>query len=119
MDFEDTAEEAAFRLEVRTWLDTNAQRKSHPNETWASTLTDKSQSNIVRLAREFQLKKYEDGWACLHWPKAYGAEHTPAMAFVRPPGITRSGIGRWGSVCSTASPWRPRRHARRVWPAWR
>ncbi len=72
MDFEDTEQEAAFRHEVRTWLDKNARRKSHPNETWASTLTDKSTDNIVRLAREFQLKKYEDGWACLHWPKEYG-----------------------------------------------
>ena len=39
-----------------------------PNETWASTLENKNRDNIVRLSREFQLKKYADGWACLHWP---------------------------------------------------
>ena len=85
MDFEDTQQEAAFRQEARTWLDKNARRKSHPNETWASTLTDKSRGNIVKLAREFQIKKYQDGWACLHWPKEYGGRGCTS--------ITNHGVG--------------------------
>lgn len=72
MDFNDTPEEAAFRTEARSWLDANVSRRNHPNQTWASTLSDKSSEAIVSLAREYQLKKHDGGWACLHWPKEFG-----------------------------------------------
>jgi len=72
MDFKDTPEEAAFRTEAHSWLDANVPRREQPNQTWASTLESKDSDNIVRLAKEYQQKKYDGGWACLHWPKEYG-----------------------------------------------
>jgi len=72
MDFNDTTEEASFRAEARSWLEANASRRTHPNQTWASTLTDKSSASIVRLAKEYQQKKHAGGWACLHWPREFG-----------------------------------------------
>ena len=79
MDFNDTPKEAAFRAEARAWLDANALKRAHPNQTWASTLSDKSSAAIVALAREYQRKKFDGGWACLHWPKDYGGRGASAI----------------------------------------
>ena len=79
MDFNDTPKEAAFRAEARAWLDANALKRVHPNQTWASTLSDKSSAAIVALAREYQRKKFDGGWACLHWPKDYGGRGASAI----------------------------------------
>jgi len=108
MDFGDTTTEAAFRTEAKAWLDKNAKLKSHPNETWAALLADKSSQNIVRLAKEFQLKKYADGWACLHWPKEYGGRAASAMErviwgqeeakYVMPRGVFDIGQGMAGPI---------------------
>ena len=76
MDFNDTPEEAKFRQEAAAWLDANARKKEYANQTWASILEDKSSANIVRLSRQYQLQKYEGGWACLHWPKEFGGRGT-------------------------------------------
>ncbi|HIG42992.1 MAG: acyl-CoA dehydrogenase family protein [bacterium] len=108
MDFEDTPQEAAFRQEARAWLDKNARRKSHPNETWASTLDDKSRDNIVRLAKAFQIRKYDDGWACLHWPKEYGGRGCTSIErviygqeeanYIMPRGVVDIGQGMAGPI---------------------
>ena len=79
MDFNDTPQEAEFRREAAAWLDDNAHKKEYPNQTWASLLTDKSSANIVRLSREYQRRKYQDGWACLHWPREFGGRGTTPM----------------------------------------
>jgi hypothetical protein len=39
MDFNDSPEEAAFRLESRAWLDANATRKQRPDEVYGLDLT--------------------------------------------------------------------------------
>ena len=108
MDFSDTPEEAAFRREARAWLTANAQRKSRPDETWASVLQDKSRDNIVRLCKDFQARKYADGWACLGWPEAYGGRDCTAMerviwsqeesGFITPRGVVEIGLGMAGPV---------------------
>jgi acyl-CoA dehydrogenase len=108
MDFNDTPEEAKFRQEAAAWLDANAQKKEYPNQTWASILEDKSSANIVRLSREYQRKKYEDGWACLHWPKEYGGRGTTPMErviwgqeeakYIVPRGVYEIGQGMAGPV---------------------
>ena len=40
MDFNDTPEEAAFRKEVRAWLDANATRKSHDRQSFRARNDD-------------------------------------------------------------------------------
>ncbi len=108
MDFSDTPAEAAFRAEARAWLDANATLKAYPNQTWASVLADKSRANIVREAKRFQKKRYDDGWACLHWPKEYGGRGATAIErviwgkeesrYIVPRGVVDIGQGMAGPI---------------------
>ena len=68
MDFKDTSEEATFRKEVDKWLSDNAELKEGPNDS-LSSLTEEE---ALLRAKEWAAKLYDDGWACLHWPKEYG-----------------------------------------------
>jgi alkylation response protein AidB-like acyl-CoA dehydrogenase len=61
MDFKDTAEEAAFRKEVRAWLKANRPKKK-----------DLEGLDYIEQAKLWQKRKYDDGWACITWPKEYG-----------------------------------------------
>ncbi len=64
MDFNDTAEEAAFRAECRSWLDANV------IDGWQDRIGRDGEG--IKLSKEWQKKKFDAGWACLHWPKEYG-----------------------------------------------
>jgi len=70
MDFNDTPEEAAFRTEVRAWLEKNTALKN-PDEA-----TDESSDSVtdedVKTAKAWQKKKADAGWACMRWPKEFG-----------------------------------------------
>jgi acyl-CoA dehydrogenase len=70
MDFNDTPEEAAFRAEVRAWLDANAERL-RPDEA-APGIEERGTAGGVKRAQEWQAKKADAGWACITWPAAYG-----------------------------------------------
>ena len=66
MDFQDTAELAAFRSDVKVWLKANATRR-----------TDKLHMGMegdtaFKEAQTWYKKKADDGFACLTWPKEYG-----------------------------------------------
>ena len=73
MNFDDTPHEAAFRAEARAWIDANAPKHLLP-------YLEKSGYGGIELggldpmqeAKAWQKKKYDAGWACLHWPKEYG-----------------------------------------------
>ena len=68
MDFNDTPEQAKFRATCREWLEANAQLKAdkvHMN-------VESSLENHLKTAKEWQQKKYDAGWAMLHWPKEFG-----------------------------------------------
>ncbi len=73
MNFDDTPPEAAFRAEARTWISANAP-KQYEDELRASSLgrTALKDANILEVAKAWQKKKADAGWACLHWPKDYG-----------------------------------------------
>ncbi len=73
MDFSDNREEAAFRREARSWIDANAPSELLP-QLQASTFGKAAfePEELLRHAKAWQMKKYEGGWACLHWPKEYG-----------------------------------------------
>ena len=61
MDFNDNAEEAAFRAEAREWLEANA-----PSREELQGLDE------VDAAKLWQKRKYDSGWACIRWPEEYG-----------------------------------------------
>ncbi len=73
MNFDDTPEEAAFRAVARDWIQANA-----PHELEAELKSGGFGNNglksvdPIQVAKAWQKKKAEAGWACLHWPKAYG-----------------------------------------------
>jgi alkylation response protein AidB-like acyl-CoA dehydrogenase len=66
MDFSDAPEEAAYRAEVRAWLEANA-----PSRTGVS---DREVEDPAELAgaRVWQRKKAEVGYACITWPQRWG-----------------------------------------------
>jgi alkylation response protein AidB-like acyl-CoA dehydrogenase len=69
MDFNDTPEEAAFRKEVRAWLDANATRKSDDKQSFRARNDD---PELLKKAKEWQDKKALAGYARISWPKEYG-----------------------------------------------
>ena len=77
MDFNDTPEEAAFRAEVRGWLEANAQPKG-PDDPPNDALGERGDPETIKAAKAWQKKKADAGWACISWPKEYGGrEATP------------------------------------------
>src|ERR1700712_1774750 len=73
MNFDDTPQEAAFRAEAKGWIAANAP-KQYEEELRRSSLgrTQLKDANILQVAKAWQKKKADAGWACLHWPKEYG-----------------------------------------------
>ena len=73
MNFDDTPQEAAFRAEAKAWISANAP-KQYEDELRKSSLgrTQLKGANILEVAKAWQKKKADAGWACLHWPKEYG-----------------------------------------------
>ncbi|MGE0421852.1 MAG: acyl-CoA dehydrogenase family protein [Reyranellaceae bacterium] len=69
MDFNDTPEEAAFRAEVRKWLEANATRKSEDKQAYRARVDD---PGLLKRAKEWQAKKAAAGYARITWPKEYG-----------------------------------------------
>src|ERR1700746_2914640 len=80
MNFDDTPQEAAFRKEARSWIAANAP-KQYEEELKKSSLgrTKLKDANILDVAKSWQKKKAEAGWACLHWPKEYGGRGASAI----------------------------------------
>lgn len=68
MDFNDTKEEAAYRAEVRAWLDQNAIRKADAKDL----PLPKTLEEVLKLSKAWQAKKAEAGYACITWPKEWG-----------------------------------------------
>ena len=64
MDFNDNEREAAFRAEVRAWLDANA-----PKRVRGAGL---QQDMKLAEARAWQARKADAGYACLTWPREWG-----------------------------------------------
>lgn len=73
MNFDDTPQEAAFREEARSWIAANAP-KQFERELKATSLgqTDIMGADILEIAKAWQKKKAESGWAVPHWPVEYG-----------------------------------------------
>jgi alkylation response protein AidB-like acyl-CoA dehydrogenase len=73
MNFDDTPQEAAFRSQARQWIDANAPKELEAELSKSSLGRIRLQKqDIVDVAKRWQKKKSDAGWACLHWPKEYG-----------------------------------------------
>ena len=91
MDFNDTPEEAAFRKEVRAWLDANASRKSDDKRSFRARNDD---PELLRKAKAWQDKKakaelnaqyssiIEDGIANLNKALDIDKEYEDAMVYL-------------------------------------
>src|SRR4026208_1950208 len=80
MDSTATPEEAAFRKEVRAWLDANATRKSDDKQSFRARNDD---PELLKKAKEWQDKKAKAGYARTTAPPDTGG---PAAAAPRAAG---------------------------------
>jgi alkylation response protein AidB-like acyl-CoA dehydrogenase len=73
MNFDDTTQEAAFRKTARDWIEANAPKDLRPalEQSGFATLNLPGR-DAMKEQKAWQKKKYDAGWACLHWPKEYG-----------------------------------------------
>ncbi len=69
MDFEWSAEQEAYRMQVRSWLEANRPRSLTAGEEDQEATGD--EANWQRL-KAWHKKLYDAGWAGLTWPKEYG-----------------------------------------------
>ena len=69
MDFNDTNEEADFRLEVKSWLKENASKGEKVGGRYDAIDV---QEDALSRARDWQAKKAEAGYAAITWPKEFG-----------------------------------------------
>jgi alkylation response protein AidB-like acyl-CoA dehydrogenase len=69
MDLRDTAEEAAFRAEVRAWIEANVPHELRGHRG--------GESRFEELGREWSRKLYDAGYVGLTWPREYGGGGAP------------------------------------------
>jgi len=106
MDFKDTPQEAEFRAKCRAWLEANAELKT--KKTNSIKNMNVGNKSLLEAASEWQKKKYDSGWAMIHWPKEFGGiGATPIeriiwaqeeSKFNVPKGIYEIGLGMAGPV---------------------
>ncbi|MFP6815461.1 MAG: acyl-CoA dehydrogenase family protein [Pseudomonadales bacterium] len=68
MDFNDTAEESAFREQARSWLTDNVPTRS-----------ELEGMDYMEKSKLWQKRKYDAGMACIRWPKQYGGRDASAI----------------------------------------
>ena len=83
MDFKDTPEDAAFRAEVRAWLDANATPLAAGEDREIPMFTDGERDDDVPQQQAWQKKLFDAGWGVITWPKEFGGrEATPMQNFI-------------------------------------
>jgi alkylation response protein AidB-like acyl-CoA dehydrogenase len=76
MDFSVTAEDEAFRTELREWLDANLPEFSASGEIGHETNPDRR----VMARRQAWQRRLNDGrWAAINWPKEWGGREATVM----------------------------------------
>ena len=81
MDVDDTPAEAAVRAEARAWLSLVAKPRGEGGGDWRSfrAKTDEQDTAHLQMAKAWQRKKFEAGWAAIHWPVAHGGRGQTAI----------------------------------------
>ena len=102
MDFKDNPKQASFRKNCREWLEKNAKLKIGVEKNEFANI------DFLQAAKDWQKKKYDAGWAMLHWPREYGGIAASAIEriiwseeeskFDVPRGIFEIGLGMCGPV---------------------
>jgi alkylation response protein AidB-like acyl-CoA dehydrogenase len=74
MNVADLPQQAAFRAMARAWIDANApwDRIDDVKRLRFAGRPFTSEHEWLAIAREWQKKKFDAGWACLVWPVEYG-----------------------------------------------
>ena len=70
MELRDTPDEAAFRAELRAWLDANLPEERRGGRGGAQRFDD-------AFGREWSRMLYDAGYAGLTWPKEFGGAGAP------------------------------------------
>jgi alkylation response protein AidB-like acyl-CoA dehydrogenase len=120
MDFRDTPEEAAFRKEIRDWLERNM-----PKDWDRSQLTLVPPEDRLELLRDWQRRLHEGGWAGISWPKEYGGRgarlieqaifHQEMARAKAPPPINVIGLGMAGpTIIAHGTEEQKRRHLEKI-----
>jgi alkylation response protein AidB-like acyl-CoA dehydrogenase len=101
VDFEDTAEEAAFRAGARAFLEANAQRRAPGSQQVYRAGSDNPEFRA--RAKRWQAAKADAGYAGITWPKDWGGRGGTAIEqviydqeeahFAVPRGIFEIGLG--------------------------
>jgi len=82
MDFNDTREEAAFRAECADFLSTHASVRKTAASGRPTGPSAENDESYLKRAKRWQKLKYDNGWACLHWPKEYGGRGATPMELI-------------------------------------
>ena len=120
MDLGFTAEEEAFRQEVRAWLDSNLPKRDRQDGKGGYR-----DEEDTELQRDWQRKLYEGGWLKLSWPKEIGGRGaTPVMQAIYQEEMTRAGapgiLGRLGvtllapTLVSVGSEWQKAEYVEKI-----
>jgi alkylation response protein AidB-like acyl-CoA dehydrogenase len=72
MNFDDTAEEAAWRRQVRDWLSAHAELRSTEDHSTFGDRSPAAEAEHVARARRWQHALFAGGYAGITWPKEYG-----------------------------------------------
>jgi alkylation response protein AidB-like acyl-CoA dehydrogenase len=68
MDFSFSQKEKAFAHEAREWLEANVPREWRKDHAWSRA----EDSLWLEIARDWQNKLFEGGWAAIAWPRKHG-----------------------------------------------
>jgi alkylation response protein AidB-like acyl-CoA dehydrogenase len=83
VDFDDSADEAAFRAQCRTWLDEHASLRPETGraELWKllRPRSDEDDRLGIETAKLWQSRKADAGYAGIHWPVEYGGRGLSAI----------------------------------------
>lgn len=75
MNFDDTPDEAAFRAEVRAFLAAHAEPKTGDERDWSrngASVDPVVAEDFRQRCRAWQRTLFDNGWAGIAWPKAFG-----------------------------------------------
>src|SRR6204780_1655290 len=85
MDFDESAEDAAYRAEAHAWLSAHATLKD-PDKSTPMSMGEsdpEAEREHVRQSKAWQRTLYDGGWAGITWPKEYGGRGgTPMEAII-------------------------------------
>ncbi|HEX4709905.1 acyl-CoA dehydrogenase family protein, partial [Phenylobacterium sp.] len=82
MDFNDSPDEAAYRAQVKAWLEANAPKTRASLEEGGGDNPEEDGSGMA-AAKAWQAKKASAGYAQITWPKEWGgAGGTPVQQVI-------------------------------------